>query len=115
MIDALAHVPSDAAEPGTFLELSRKLADSIDADHVATLSFAHWPGLASPWRDDLRRAANYSPALGTFARLDAYFQETALPLVYAPFGVDEYRCPYLVQAVIRREPDPISRYAAPPA
>lgn len=111
LIDAFAQVPQDAARATTYLQFARKLGESMDNDHVATVAFVHWPGLTSYWHDDLRRIARYTPALGKFARLDEYFVETALPPVYSKFKADEYRSPYLTQAVIRRQPDPISRFA----
>jgi len=108
VVDILARVPSDAARPETFLGLSRRLADSMDSDHVATLAFAHWPGAVSPWYATLRRVARMSPALGKFMLLDDYFSHTDMPGRLSKFEADEYRAPYLKQAVIRRQPDPIS-------
>lgn len=111
LIDALAQVPQDAAQAATYLQFARKLGESMDNDHVATVAFVHWPGLTSYWHDDLRRISRYTPALGKFARVDEYFVETALPPIYSKFKADEYRSPYLTQAVIRRQSDPISRCA----
>ncbi|HEV3138071.1 MAG TPA: hypothetical protein VGZ26_09205, partial [Pirellulales bacterium] len=48
-IDILARLPCDAARPESLLGFSRKMADSMDSDHVATVAFAHWPGQTSPW------------------------------------------------------------------
>ena len=79
MIDVLARVPCDAAKSETFLGLSRKMADTMDSDHVATLTFAHWPSAVSPWYDDLRRIARLSPVLGKFMLLDDYFSHTDMP------------------------------------
>ena len=52
-IDIFSRVPCDAAKPESFLGFSRKLAESMDSDHVATLAFVHWPGRTSPWYDEL--------------------------------------------------------------
>jgi alpha-mannosidase len=112
VIDVLDRIPCDATKPQTFLGLSRYLADTMDSDHVATLAIAHWPGATSPWYDDLRRIAQLSPVLGKFMLLDDYFNHTDMPGRLSKFAADEYRAPYLKQAIIRREPDPISRIVA---
>jgi alpha-mannosidase len=109
VLDVLARVPCDAAKSETFLGLSRRLADTMDSDHVATLTLAHWPSATSPWCDDLRRIARLSPVLGKFMLLDDYFSHTDMPGRLARFEPDEYRTPYLKQAIIRRESDPISQ------
>jgi alpha-mannosidase len=109
LIDAYAQVPRDAAQTATFLQLARKLGESMDNDHVAMLVFAHWPSMASYWYEDLRRIARYSPVLGKFARFSEFFSQTEVPPIYSRFTADEYRSPYLMQAVIRRQSDPISR------
>jgi alpha-mannosidase len=107
-IDAIAKTPLDASKPHTFLALATKMGESMDSDHVATLCLAHWPGQASPWLGDLRRIAKYCSALGKFVTLDQYFSETAQPGQLDRFEADRYRSPYLKQAVIRKDEDPIS-------
>ncbi|MBI3837711.1 MAG: hypothetical protein HY288_07230 [Planctomycetia bacterium] len=109
-IDILARVPCDAARPDSLLGFSRKMADSMDSDYVATLAFAHWPGQTSPWYDVLRRVTELSPALGKFMLLDEYFSHTDMPGRLSKFEPDEYRTPYLKQAIIGRENDPISSF-----
>ena len=106
----LARVPADAAKPETFLAFSRLLSDSMDTDHVATVAFAHWPSHASPWYDVLRRIAELSPVLGKFMLLDDYFMHTDMPGRLSKFAADDYRTPYLKQAIIRRQTDPISTF-----
>jgi alpha-mannosidase len=107
-IDAIARPPLDAGKPQTFLSLATKLGESMDSDHVATLCLAHWPGQASEWLDDLRRIASYSKALGKFVSVEQYFRETDLPGHLDRFEADRYRSPYLKQAVIRKQDDPLS-------
>lgn len=107
-VDALARSPIDAKKPETFLGLATKLGESMDMDHVATLMFAHWPGHASTWYDDLRRCTKYGSALGKFVTIEAYFRDTYMPGHLDRFEADQYRSPYLKQAIIRREPDPLS-------
>lgn len=110
-LDAVARVPLDAAKPQTYLSFAMKLGESMDADHVATLMLAHWPGQCSIWHDDLRRIARYSNALGRFVTLDKYFQETDAPGQTDRFDASQYRSPYLKQAIIRKQLDPLSAVA----
>ena len=110
VIDIFARLPSDATKPESFLGLSRKLADSMDSDHVATMAFAHWPGQVSPWYTLLRRITQLSPVLGKFMTLDDYFSHTDMPGRMSKFEADEYRTSYLKQAIIRKQSDPISSF-----
>ncbi|MEQ8788547.1 MAG: hypothetical protein RIC55_19715 [Pirellulaceae bacterium] len=107
-IEALTRAPLDATRPETFLGYAVKMGESMDSDHVATVCFAHWPGQTSSWFEDLRRTANYSPALGKFISLEEYFRDTDVPAHTDRFEADQYRSPYLKQSVIRRIDDPIS-------
>lgn len=107
-IDMIGRVPLDASQPGTFLRLASRLGESMDTDHVATLWLAHWPDHASPWYADLRRVARYTHALGKFTTLEKYFAETDLPGQVDRFEASQYRSPYLQQAIIRKQSDPIS-------
>jgi alpha-mannosidase len=87
------------------------MADSMDNDHVASLTFAHWPGAGSPWYDDLRRIAALCPAaLGKFMLLDDYFAHTDMPGRLSKFAADEYRTPYLQQTIQRRQSDACSAF-----
>ena len=107
-IDAIGRVPFDANDPKTFLSLSDKMGHTMDADHVATLVFAHWPGQVCEYYDDLRRMAAYAPALGRFIALNEYFRTTDTAGTMNRFDPDAYRSPYLQQAIIRKTPDPLS-------
>jgi alpha-mannosidase len=108
-IDALCRLPLDAHAPASFLHLPRKIGESMDLDHVATVVFAHWPGRVSPFYTDLRRMAAYGPVLGKFITLSDYFSQTDRPGDLTRFKADQYRSPYLRQAIIREQPDPLSR------
>jgi alpha-mannosidase len=110
-IDALSRLPLDASKVESVLSYPRKMGETMDRDHVATLVFAHWPGQTSPFFQDLRRMAAYAPALGKFATLDDFFQKTDRPGELTKFRADQYRAPYLRQAIIREEPNPLSRTA----
>jgi alpha-mannosidase len=76
-IEAVGRVPVDVSRADAFLRLPERLGNSMDLDHVATVVLAHWPGQSSPWYDALRRVAEYSNVLGTFATIDDYFQQTS--------------------------------------
>jgi len=107
-IDALAKAPLDATEIDTYLGFSSKLSESMGMDHVATLMFAHWPGRVSPWLRYIHRASKYTSVLGRFMTLDEYFEQTDNAGHADRFAADEYRSPYLKQAIIREKADPIS-------
>ena len=107
-VDALAKAPLDASKPETFLGLAGKLGESMDMDHVATLCLAHWPGHASDWYQDLRRAARYGASLGKFVTVQEYFRDTYMPGHLERFDADQYQSPYLKQSVIRGQADAIS-------
>jgi alpha-mannosidase len=72
------------------------------------MCLAHWPGQASEWLGDLRRIAGYCSALGKFVTIDQYFRDTSQPGQLDRFEADRYRSPYLKQAIIRKQEDPIS-------
>ena len=110
-IDALTRLPLDAARAESFLSYPTKMGESMDLDHVAIVVFAHWPGQASLWYDDLRRICSYSPVMGRFVTIREFFEQTDLAGRLSKFAADKYRAPYLKQAVIRRQPDPLSRIA----
>ncbi|MBN2473751.1 MAG: hypothetical protein JXB62_04045 [Pirellulales bacterium] len=111
VIEALGRVPLDASRAEAFLRLPERLGDAMDLDHVATVILAHWPGQTSSWYEDLRRIASYSTALGTFATIDHYFDQTGLAGQQTSYRPDQYRSPYLRQAVSAGQADPISRWA----
>ncbi|HKD36834.1 MAG TPA: hypothetical protein VKB78_08530, partial [Pirellulales bacterium] len=110
-IEAIARVPLDAREPGTFLALAEKIGHAMDHDHVATVSFAHWPGQTSIFYDDLWRVTAIAPVIGKFVTLDQYFENTDSSGMYSKFTPDEYRSPFLQQDVAAGRSDPISRWA----
>ena len=107
-LTAIARLPVDAAKPQTFLGLGVKLGEAMDMDHVATVCLAHWAGTPSPWYEDLRRTAEYCSALGKFITIDDYFRTTDYAVHQERFSYDQYRGPYLKQAVANSQPDPIS-------
>ncbi len=106
--DAFARLPIDTSKPETLLCLPQRLGDSMDMDHVAVVCFAHWPGEACSWYADLARIANLSPVLGKFVSLEQFLTETDTPRDHCHYSVDDYRSPYLRQAVATGRDDPLA-------
>ncbi|MBN1394313.1 MAG: hypothetical protein JW959_04770 [Pirellulales bacterium] len=109
-IDSLRCVPLDASRSSSFLQLSEKLGDAMNLDQTPTVVFAHWPGRASHWYDDLRRIAAYGSVLGSFSTVSAYFDETNFAGHGERRKADDYRSPYLAQDAAAGRRDPISRW-----
>ncbi len=107
-LDSITRTPLDASKAQTFLAYASKMGESMDGDHVATLCLAHWPGMECEWLGDLRRIAGYCKAMGKFVTVDEYFAQTDLPGHLDRYEADRYKSPYLKQAVIRKNDDPIS-------
>lgn len=110
-VDALAKFPLDATKPETFLSLFSKLGEAMDGEHVATLAFAHWPQLTSPWYEDLKTIARYGNSLGEFVTVDHYFEETDTATYHGNFKPEDYRTPWLKQSIVRRQEGPVSQHA----
>jgi alpha-mannosidase len=110
-LEAAARLPLDAARADCFLQLPETLGHILDLDHAATLIFAHWPNQASCWYDDLRRTAEYSPALGRFNSVTEYFRSTEYAGQTIRHKADQYRSPYLRQDVAADRVNPISRWS----
>jgi alpha-mannosidase len=109
-IDAIARAPLDASKPATYLSFATKMGESMDMDHVATICLAHWPARASIWHSDLQRISKYGPVLGRFVTVDQYFRDTDYPAHTERFEAGDYQSPYLKQAVIRKQENPISTW-----
>ncbi len=109
-VDALARVPVDAGQSESLLNFCERLGNTMDMDHVATVSFARWPGKACPFFEDLRRIERHSAVLGRFVTLQEYFQDTELPGEPSRFAADSYRTPYLRQEVASGSQDPATRF-----
>lgn len=107
-IDSFARMPFDASKPETYLGFAVRIGESIDRDHVAAILLAHWPGTVSPWFHDLQRIGRYGSVLGKFVTVEQFFRDTDLPVHQDRYEAHQYKSPYLKQAVIRRQPDPIS-------
>ena len=110
-IESLSRVPLDASRSSNYLNFATKLSETMDGDHVATVCLAHWPGQAASWREDLLRIAQYNPVLGKFVTLTTYFEQTQHSGYGDRHGLDRYQNPYLQQAVVAGEIDPISKWS----
>ena len=110
VLETIVRVPSDASRADAFHGLPQYLGNSMDMDHVATIVFAHWPGRFSPWYLDLQRIARHTTVMGSFATVTNYFQQTGIAGQQTTYKADEYRSPYLKQAVDAGRRDPISRW-----
>lgn len=110
VVDAVGRVPLDASRASTFLKLGETVGRALDLDHAATVIFAHWPDQVSPWYRYLRSAARYSPILGQFSLLTNYFRSTQYVGSRITYKADEYRPPYLAQAVAESQINPIGRW-----
>jgi alpha-mannosidase len=109
-IEALLRVPIDAAKADGFVRLPHVLSGATDMDNQPTAILAHWPGVTSSWHEDIRRARRYTSVLGAFRSLPDYFEHTGVSGHQVEFKADEYRSPYLAQAVAAGEADAISRW-----
>ena len=113
-VEALLRVPWDISRADTFLRLAGNLSGTTYGDHAAAAIFAHWPGRSSTWYRDIQRIARYTTVLGTFVTVTDFFERGGYLGEQRQFKADEYRSPYLLQAVesqaagARR--DPISRW-----
>lgn len=107
-IDTLSRTPLDANVASSFLDLPRKVGESMDRDFVSTIVFAHWPGTVSPYYEDLRRITAYVPVLGKFKTLSDYFQNTERPGSLNRFSADKFRTTFLRQSIVRNLANPIS-------
>ncbi|MFP6764025.1 MAG: hypothetical protein VB858_10410, partial [Planctomycetaceae bacterium] len=110
-VDAYSRLPVPTESPGTWLRIPERLAESMESDQVAAIMFARWPEVKSVFFQDLKRMLKYAPVLGRFVTLDEFFQHTDTPGGLYGTESKEYLAPFFVQAVARRELNPISRFA----
>ncbi len=109
-VEALMRVPVDGARAEGFLRLPHALCSVGEMDSQPTVIFAHWPGSTSLWYEDIHRARRYTTVLGTFLTLPDYFERSGMSGHQIAPKADEYRSPYLRQAVAAGQADTISRW-----
>lgn len=109
-VDAISRIPLAGDSAVSFLRFSQRMAESMEEDQVASVIFARWPEVKSPWIEDFRRIENYAPCLGRPVTLSGFFEQTDNPGRLSQYDAGEYLTPFLVQMVARREENPISRF-----
>jgi alpha-mannosidase len=110
-IDAISRIPLSAESPVSYLKLADRLSESMDNDQSAAVIFARWPGVKSPFFDDLRRCANFAPVLGKLVTFREFFERTDFATRSGNYKPREYLSPAFWQSVAREEKDPLSRPA----
>ncbi len=108
-LESLTRVPLDAARSRRGIELPWKIAESMRNDHVATLGLVHWPHEVASWFRDLRTSFKYAGVLARPVTVGDYFHLSDRPYETLRPKLDEYKTPYLEQAVERGDPSPIQR------
>ncbi len=109
-IDAFSRIPLAADSASSFLRLPMRMSESMDYDHTAAVVFARWPKMRTPWLNDLRRAAAYSPVLGQFTTFADFFETSDSPGRMSDFKASGYFSLNLIQSVAKEEKNPISRW-----
>ena len=107
---AVGDLPLSATDAGSFIGLGVRMGEAIDSAHVAAAVFVHWPNDVCESFHDLVRISNYGPLFGSFTGLEEYFETVYDPGYGDSFSADEYKSPFLKQAVERKAVNPISKY-----
>ena len=92
-IDAVARPPIDVREARAILALPERLANVMDHDQVAVVTFARYAGTASPWHAVLQRIGSWSDVLGTFVTPDELFRRTDSQGSRVAFEADAFPVP----------------------
>lgn len=113
-IEALGAVPLDADQPETFLRLAQSIARSMEQDYVSTIWFVRRltsggeSQEAHEYLQDLRRGLAFGPIFGRWVTALEYFEKSTAMGQRCDFTFDQFRSPYLNDAVARGESRPIS-------
>lgn len=107
-VTASSRIPLAIDSPAAVLKLPDRLRESMQDDASAIVFFARLPDIRTPWPHDLRRAASWSPVLGTFTTLDQLCADTSLRGRRMAFKHDEYLSPQLIQSSVVGNESPIS-------
>jgi alpha-mannosidase len=86
------------------------MAESMQQDQTASVIWARWPEVRSPFWQDFERIRNYAPVLGRFVTFRHFFEQTDDPGRQSRYEETEYLSPFLIQAVAAQEADPIGRF-----
>ena len=109
-MDAYSRIPLAADSATTWLKFPERMAETMESDQVAALALARWPETKCPFFQDLRRMQKYAPVLGRFVTFEEYFLHTDDHGGGWHHDTKEYLSPFFVQAVARREAQPITRF-----
>lgn len=109
-IDAISRIPLATDAATSFLRFPARMAETMEQDHAAATLFARWPKVETPWWDDFQRIQKYFPTLGRFVTFARFFELTESPGRVTRHEAQEYLSPFLIDAVARRQANPISRY-----
>lgn len=109
-VEAYSRIPLAADSATTWLRFPERMAETMESDHVAALALARWPETKCVFFQDLRRIQKYAPVLGRFVTFEEFFLHTDDHGGGWHHDTREYLSPFFVQAVARREPQPITRF-----
>jgi alpha-mannosidase len=110
VVSALTRIPLPGDSASSFLRFPVRMAEAMEQDMIASITFARWPEVKSPWLEDFQRAHSYSPTLGEFVTLDEFIESTDDHSEQNAWAAHEYLTPFLLQSVARQESDAISRF-----
>ena len=110
VIDATTRIPLAGDSGSSYLRFSSRMAESMQQDQTASVIWARWPEVQSPFWQDFQRIHNYGPVLGRFVTFRQFFEQTDDPGRQSRFEESEYLTPFLIQGVAAQEADPISRF-----
>ena len=110
-LESLIRPPIAADRPAQGWLMPWRTALTMRNDHVGAIPLLHWPQPVASWFADLRRAGSYAPVLGRWTTLNDFFHLSDRPYESLRPEPDLYQTPYLTQAVLKHESEPISRLA----
>lgn len=110
IVDAITRIPLAADSASSFLRFASRMAEAMEQDQIASVVFARWPDMKTPWLEDFERIHSYTPVLGRFVTFEQFFRDTDDPGRLSKFQAGEYLSPFLIQVVAREERDPVSRF-----
>ncbi|MDO4584505.1 MAG: hypothetical protein Q4D62_10425 [Planctomycetia bacterium] len=111
-LESIAKIPLRADQAESLCQLPRQYAQTLHTDNAFGTLFAHWPGKKnrSHWYDLLVRSTQWTPVLGSLATMEECLETTRYSSTSVRFRADQYVSPYLVQGVLNKEPDVLSRW-----
>jgi alpha-mannosidase len=110
VIDATTRIPLAAESAGSYLRFPSRMAESMQQDQTASVIWARWPDVHSPFWRDFERIHSYAPVLGRFVTFRHFFEQTDDPGRQSRYEETEYLSPFLIQSVAAQEADPIGRF-----